>query len=60
MLHRHEFVQILNVERPSIDDLLADGIDQFDDLAFVQTRGLAAARRNLDHVVLHPLIFWRV
>src|SRR5436190_1715930 len=49
MLHRHEFVQVVRVESPGIDDLAAMRIDEANRSAAREPRGLAAARRDLLH-----------
>ena len=54
VLHRHEFAQVFCFEGPSVDDLLARGVDHFDPLAFGNTDRFTVARRDLDHR-LYPL-----
>ena len=46
MLVRHEFVQVLGTERPSVDDLMAMRVDDLDRLALGEPAGAALARRK--------------
>jgi hypothetical protein len=41
VLHGHEFAGVLGVEGPCVDDLLAMGVDDFDELPFGDARRLA-------------------
>jgi hypothetical protein len=43
VLHGHEFCEVLGVERPGVDDLLAMGVDDLDELALGDTRRFALA-----------------
>src|SRR5215831_19274769 len=49
VLHRHELMQVLGIECPGVDDLLAPRVDDFDTLAAANSRRLALSRRDLDH-----------
>ena len=51
MLVRHELAEVGAVERPGVDDLLAMGIDDGDDLSGRDEGGLAAPCRNFDRSV---------
>jgi hypothetical protein len=42
-------VQIVGIEGPGVDDLLAFRVDDFDPLAFVDADSFALARRDFDH-----------
>jgi hypothetical protein len=42
-------VQIVGIEGPGVDDLLALRVDDFDPLAFVKAHGFTPARRDFDH-----------
>jgi hypothetical protein len=53
VLHGHELAELGGVERPSVDDLLAVGVDHLDRLALGDPRGLAGARRDGDDVARH-------
>ncbi len=46
MLHRHEFAQILGIERPGVDDLMPVGIDHRDVLAGFDQSGYSSSCRN--------------
>jgi len=49
VLHRHGLAQIVGIEGPGVDDLLALRVDHFDPLALAKAHGLTLARRDFDH-----------
>ena len=49
VFHRHEFVQIIRIEGPGVDDLLTFGVDDFDPLAFANPHGLTLPRWDFNH-----------
>jgi hypothetical protein len=50
VLHRHEFLEVGIVEGPSVDDLLAPGVDDPGLLAAAQAKRFALAGRYFDHI----------
>ena len=53
MLRRHEFVQVLGVERSGVDDLTAIGVDRFEMLPLSYLDSFSPTCRNRNGLVLH-------